>query len=85
MFDNNRKTYQNTVYTLRAGALAIRDIALFGRYVVYAKNVTPKPYLLDNEKNIFFKKRIFLILRQVVYCPLRVIEKTYIRLIYGKH
>jgi hypothetical protein len=32
-------TSDNTVYTLRAYALALRDIAPYGRNVVYAGNV----------------------------------------------
>jgi hypothetical protein len=32
-------TSDNTAYTLRADALALRDIASFGRNVVYAGNV----------------------------------------------
>jgi hypothetical protein len=32
-------TSHNTAYTLRANALALRDIAPFGRNVVYAENV----------------------------------------------
>jgi len=32
-------TADNTAYTLRANALALRDIAPFGRNVVYAENV----------------------------------------------
>ncbi len=31
-------TSDNTAYTLQAYALALRDIALFGRNVVYAEN-----------------------------------------------
>ena len=34
-----RPTADNTAYTLRAYALALRDIAPFGRNVVYAGNV----------------------------------------------
>ncbi len=34
-----RATSDNTAYTLRADALALRDIAPFGRNVVYAGDV----------------------------------------------
>jgi hypothetical protein len=36
---DGRKTSDNTAYTLRANALALRDIAPYGRNVVYAGNV----------------------------------------------
>ena len=42
-------TSANTAYTLRAYALALRDIAPFGRNVVYAGNV------IRNSKNIFLR------------------------------
>lgn len=35
-----RRTSPNTAYTLRAIALALRDIASYGRNVVYAGNVS---------------------------------------------
>jgi len=36
---HKRATSDNTAYTLRADALAFRDIAPFGRNVVYAGDV----------------------------------------------
>jgi hypothetical protein len=36
-------TSDNTAYTLRANALALRDIAPFGRNVVYAGDVIQHP------------------------------------------
>jgi hypothetical protein len=40
LLKRNPATADNTAYTLRAYALALRDIALFGRNVVYAGNVS---------------------------------------------
>ena len=41
-------TSDNTAYTLRAIALALRDIAPFGRNVVYAENVMRNGFEMRN-------------------------------------
>ncbi|MCD6457079.1 MAG: hypothetical protein J7K81_09895, partial [Methanophagales archaeon] len=48
-------TSPNTAYTLRAIALALRDIAPFGRNVVYAGNVKRKCLIIL--RIMFFVKR----------------------------
>ena len=44
---NGLRTADNTTYTLRANALALQDIAPFGRNLVYAGNVIS---LCDQER-----------------------------------
>ncbi len=50
----DRTTSYNTAYTLRANTLALRDIAPFGRNVVYAGNVRRHGFAyMKMEKTIY--------------------------------